>query len=221
MCGRFRLNGPIKVIRDIQPVLGVPVAFVSDDARELISDRRIHRPYNDVPTIYMDRDRNVRLTAMYWQLIHYWCERFESRYTNFNTRRESLDKKHNRELLSRHRCLVPAHGFFETRKDARGRVYKPREAYEFLAKDGGLMMLGAIYSVWRNPADREDRRPSMSIITMDPNEIVGEVHPRMPFVVPPELFLTWLDRDFTDFESVMGLIRPLDSKELQRVLERR
>ena len=65
-----------------------------------------------------------------------------------------------------------------------------------------------IYSIWTNPEDESDRRYSCSIITTEPNPVVGQVHNRMPFIVPSELVGAWLDRDFQDADSLREMIRP-------------
>lgn len=199
--------------------VGLPVAEATEAAASMLAAGAIFRPYNDVPVLAEDQEGRLRLTTMYWQLIHYWCERFESKYTNFNTRRESLPKKHNRELLVRHRCLLPATSFFETRREPDGRMTRPRETYEFFSREEDMLFLGGIYSIWKNPAGRDDRRLSCSIITMEPNEIVGEVHPRMPFVVPPAARRPWLDREFNDYDRILEMIRPAAPESLRRVRE--
>lgn len=207
------------LLASVQGVIGLPVAGASPAARKLFDESRIHRPYNDIAAIVAGRDGEFHIVTMYWQLIQPWCRRFESKYTNFNTRVESLTKEHNVDLITRKRCLLPVTSFFETKKDAQGRSKKPREAFEFSLRDGRLMMLGGIYSVWRNPADENDRRASCSIITLPPNAIVGEVHPRMPFIVPPEKYCDWLDPGVRDFDYLVDLIQPFDSEKLERKKE--
>jgi len=220
MCGRYRFDPDIKSYTDIGSQAGHPVAEAAAEAIKMLTVDTTFRPYNDVPVLAEDQSGRLRLVTMYWQLIHYWCERFESTYTNFNTRRESLPKKHNRELLTRHRCLVPATSFFESRRGPDGRAVKSRESYEFFHSEGEILFLGGIYSVWKNPRDRNDSRLSCSIITLEPNEIVGEVHPRMPFIVTSADRADWLDRGKTDFGAAMALVRPVGSETLKRLPEK-
>ncbi len=175
----------------------------------------IAAPFNDVNVLVTDSAGVTRLTSMYWQLIQPWNEDFASRYTCFNTRAESLAKRQNIPLLRRRRCILPVSSFFETRKFG-GAAVKPKESYEFRLKGGGLIALGGIYTCWTNPADAEDRRFSCSIITLEPNEIIGEVHDRMPFILPEDDVSTWLDPGVSDFDLLMDLIRPLDSTLMER-----
>ena len=155
---------------------------------------------------------------MYWQLIHHWNREFRSKYTAFNTRVESLDKRHNEPLLRHWCCIFPVIMFFETRKVG-GRTAQPRESYGFNLKAGGLMALGGIYSVWRNPQDEEDRRYSCSIITLEPTEIIAEVHNRMPFILRDADVTAWLDPELDEFDKLMEMIRPISSEDLKLSLE--
>jgi putative SOS response-associated peptidase YedK len=220
MCGRYRFDGDGHDLELIERQTGMIPREVSPEARMMLAADTIFRPYNDAPVLIDNGGGEARLITAYWQLIHYFCKTFESPYTNFNTRFESLEKKHNRELLERRRCLFPATSFYETRKDQDGNLIKPKEAYEFFHRDGALLFLGGIYSVWRNPENVEDVRLSCSIITMEPNDVVGEVHPRMPFIVPDAHCRLWLERDAKEFEFAISLIKPVPSGMLRREREK-
>jgi putative SOS response-associated peptidase YedK len=220
MCGRYRFDADRHDLEQIERQTGMLLSEAAPEARTMLATNTILRPYDDVPVLIGDGGGEARLVTAYWQLIHSFCKTFESPYTNFNTRYESLEKKHNRDLLERRRCLFPATSFFETRKDENGNLIKPKETYEFFAQDGSILFLGGLYTIWRNPRDREDARLSCSIITMEPNEIVGEVHPRMPLIVPDAHCRLWLDREATELEFAFGLIKPAPSAVLRRVREK-
>ncbi|MFA6000978.1 MAG: SOS response-associated peptidase [Thermoleophilia bacterium] len=222
MCGSFTQPGDIEIVKRFSVQYGLQVqAQPNSNPAQMMPPHEtvVTHPYRDVWTIYADKEGNHKLTGMYWELIHHWNREFKSPYTNFNTRAESLDKPNNARLLENRRCVFPALSFFETRKTADGKTVKPREAYEFSLKDHGLIALGGVYTVWHNPADENDRRLSCSIITMEPNEVVGEVHPRMPFILAAEAVPAWLDPSVTDTDLLKGLIRPFDSERILRSRE--
>ena len=223
MCGRFTQPGDIEIIQRFREQYGLDATpgpgGGSPDEPPPPHEAAVARPYGNVWVFARDKEGELKLTTMYWQLIHYWCGEFKSDYTAFNTRLESLGKRHNIELLAHRRCVFPATSFFETRKDAAGHNVKPREAYEFMRRDRGLIPLGGIYTVWRNPADKSDYRLSCSIITLEPDEIVGEVHPRMPFILSDNAVATWLDRRETFTKPLRAMIRPYPSELLVRERE--
>lgn len=216
MCGQFRLGGKVNIIKDIEQATGLTIAATPESRRLEAAGEDDFLPFRDVPVLFTDRDGLVKIRNMYWQLVYSWSEEFKSKYTTFNIRAESLGKNHNRPLLKFHRCLFPVSSFYETKKTG-GRAVRPKERYEFTLSDHGIIALGGIYSVWTNPVDKEDRRLSAAIITVEPNAIVGEVHNRMPFIVPAPECHAWLDPDMTDFDLLAGMVRPFASGDLSRV----
>ena len=117
MCGSFQQPGSIRILEDFQEASGVPVSVLAgEEERPLLDKERTLRPFNDIFVVYMDEDGLIRLRPMYWQLIHYWEKEFKSKYTCFNTRAESLGKRHNEELLRHRRCILPVVSFFENRQ---------------------------------------------------------------------------------------------------------
>ena len=178
---------------------------------------RTLRPFSDVLVIFAGEDGRLKLAAMYWQLIHYWEQEFKSRYTCFNTRADSLEKPHNRELLISKRCVLPAVSFFENRQTG-GQTLKPRQVYEISLPGRRLMALGGIYSVWANPKDKKDKRLSCSIITVEPNPTVAEIHNRMPLIFPADQVSRWLDPGVADVGELKEMIKPfgdqIDTRQL-------
>ncbi len=210
MCGRFTQTGGSRLLLRFREQFGVAVAEADGDVRMPPERDVTYLPFHEVPIFYSGSDGAIRMREMYWQLIHPWNKEFKSEYTQFNTRAESLGKRHNRELLERQRCVFPVSSFYETRK-AGGRAVTPKQVYEFTFKDQDIIPLGGIYTVWTNPEAEEDRRRSCSIITVKPNSLVAEVHDRMPFILPAESVGDWLDRDLTDFETLLSLVKPYNA----------
>ncbi len=214
MCGRFVITGGTRLLRRFQEEYGVEVAASENLEKVLPPGGAAYLPFRDVPVIHA-ADGGVRARPMYWQLIHPWNREFKSSYTQFNTRRESLSKRHNRELLAHRRCVIPASRFFETRRRGGGGD-TGRESYAFALGESELVPLGGIYSVWVNPGDESDRRYSCSIITVPANELVAAVHDRMPFILPPAAVKQWLDPAETDFSRLLALVEPFPATAMVR-----
>lgn len=218
MCGRFTLTGGTRLLLRFKEQYGVEVEE-PEDMERLLPDRGVtFLPFHDVPVFYTDHNGVTSVKPMYWQLIHYWSKDFKSKYTQFNTRADSLGKRHNRDLLERHRCIFPVSSFYETHKVG-GRTVMPKESYEFTLRGLDIIPLGGIYSVWTNPEDDGDRRYSCSIITVEPNSLVAEIHNRMPFILAPGDVSTWLDRGVSDFDRLMEMVGPYDAKAMLRSRE--
>jgi putative SOS response-associated peptidase YedK len=155
--------------------------------------------YNIAPTqkVLVDADfgngREIR--ALTWGLI-------PSRSTDgkgfINARAETIEQKLAfSESFRRRRCLIPANGFFEWQRS--GRASRP---FYFQARDGGLLLFAGIWDTWR---DGDQLVQSCAILTTAANELIGELHTRMPVIVPPQLHTAWLDRSTSRLELLRML----------------
>ena len=101
--------------------------------------------------------------------------------------------------LAGQRCLVPLNSFFEWKKD--GKVKRP---YAIGPADGGLLGVAGLWEPWRDPAGRETIR-SFTIITTAANATLAPLHNRMPVIIAPEDYETWLAGDPV---TAKALLRP-------------
>jgi putative SOS response-associated peptidase YedK len=91
-----------------------------------------------------------------------------------------------REAYRRRRCIVPVDNFYEWKKlDA-----KTKQPYAIGLESGGLMALAGLWENWKSPANECVR--SFTIVTTTPNALCGELHNRMPVILPPQTWAIWL-----------------------------
>jgi putative SOS response-associated peptidase YedK len=76
---------------------------------------------------------------------------------------------------------VPVDGFFEWRAIRGQRAKQP---YAIAMSDGSPFGMAGISENWREPASGEWIR-TFAIITSDANELVAEIHDRMPVILAP------------------------------------
>lgn len=99
---------------------------------------------------------------------------------------ETLEEKPSfSESFRSRRCLIPADGFFEWKRS--GREKRPFYIY---SGDEEPFMFAGIWDTWRN---RGELITSCAIITTAANELVSELHNRMPAMLSPEFHEAWLD----------------------------
>ena len=60
------------------------------------------------------------------------------------------------------------------------------------------------------------KKYSCSIITVDANHMVGEIHPRMPFILPADLVKVWLDKSTDDSDYLREQIKPAPVERLHK-----
>lgn len=56
---------------------------------------------------------------------------------------------------------------------------------------------------------------SYTIITAEPNALVGKIHPRMPAMLRREDEAVWLDPDKTEPAELMPLLQPYPADEME------
>jgi putative SOS response-associated peptidase YedK len=91
-----------------------------------------------------------------------------------------------REAFHARRCLVPADGFCEWKRDRSG-----KQLYFIRLRTGHLLALGGLWERWEGPQGKTIE--SCVILTTEANELVRTLHPRMPLIIRPEHYGRWLD----------------------------
>ena len=73
--------------------------------------------------------------------------------------------------------------------------------------------------LWERWRESEDAEPldSCTIVTTGPNELVGELHNRMPAILSPEDYDLWLDRSVEQPKQLGELLKPYPAIEMKVV----
>jgi putative SOS response-associated peptidase YedK len=108
-----------------------------------------------------------------------------------------------REAFQRRRCIVPVDNFYEWKKLHDGKTKQP---YAIGLEGGGLMALAGLWENWKSPAEEWGR--SFTIITTTPNDLCGELHNRMPVILPPETWPTWIGEEPAEPDQLKSLLVP-------------
>jgi len=126
------------------------------------------------------------LHLLHWGLVPHWAKDPSIGTKLINARGESVAEKPSfREAFKKRRCLVPANGFFEWK--AEGKIKQPH----FISlKSGVPMAMAGLWESWKSP-DGEIVR-TVCIVTIGANELMAPIHDRMPVLVAPEHWQSWL-----------------------------
>lgn len=139
---------------------------------------------------------------MRWGLIPSWAKDPSIGYRMINARAETLSEKPAfRSLVKNRRCLVPASGFFEWKKDGAQKI-----PYYFFLKDAPLFAFAGLYDAWKSPDGSVIR--SYMIITTRPNDLVAPVHDRMPAILLPKNEERWLGQQPIAPADTASLLAP-------------
>jgi putative SOS response-associated peptidase YedK len=144
---------------------------------------------------------------MRWGLVPRWAKDPAIGARMINARGETIaDKPSFRTAYRRHRCLLPADGFYEwmTVGSGPGAGEHPRKQPLHIGMaDGSLFGFGGLYERWRS--EDGDVLDTCTIVTTAANALLAPVHDRMPMIVAPDQYARWLDPTHAD---VADLIAP-------------
>jgi putative SOS response-associated peptidase YedK len=135
-----------------------------------------------------------------WGFIPAWARDAGRAMINARSEGISGNKMFQHSYKSK-RCLVPINGFFEW-KDIYG-TNKNKQPYAIAMKSGEPFALAGIWSGRRNP-DTGLEEKTFAIITCAPNEMMRQIHDRMPVILHPEDYERWLSPEPDPYD----LMRP-------------
>ena len=166
-------------------------------------------PTQPVATIRQAGAKRI-VSTMKWGLIPSWATDISIGSHLINGRSETiLEKPAFRESFRMRRCLIPADGFYEWKKAG-----KERHPFHFAMKDNALFAFAGIWDRWKSPTGQV--LESCSILTTAPNELMEDVHDRMPVILPPRHYQTWLTAPSTEAKRLVGLLVPFDASVMHR-----
>jgi putative SOS response-associated peptidase YedK len=169
--------------------------------------------YNIAPStkilIVRQEPTGQRVSDRYrWGLIPSWAKDPAIGNKLANARGETVAEKPSfRAAFKRWRCLVPASGFYEWKAVA-GR----KQPYYIRPKGDDLFALAGITELWQSP---DGPLHTVCLVTTEPNELMREIHDRMPVIVPREDFGQWLDPANQDTVKLKGLIRSYPARRME------
>lgn len=196
MCGRFALKAPpaklatyfgLDEVADFAPRYNIP-------------------PGTDIPVIRQSPEHKRVLHLLRWGLVPNWSKDPSIGAKLNNARGETVAEKPSfRDAFKRRRCLIPADGFYEWKTEG-----KLKQPYYISLKSGEPMAMGGLWESWKTPGGEILR--TCCIITTGPNAVMAPIHDRMPVILAPDQWQTWLD---APADAIQSLVRPYDAEAMQ------
>lgn len=143
-----------------------------------------------------------------WGLVPRWAKDRAS--PQLHARAETVHELPSfREAFAERRCLIMATEFVERRTMGKP---KGQEVAFGLAAGGGMAVAG-IWDAWRIPESGDWLR-TFAELTVEANSLVGQIHDRMPSILPREAWPVWLGETPATEAELRGLLRPFPSELL-------
>lgn len=188
MCGRITQKSPPDEL-GLTIIMGTP-----DDPRVQKAKQAEWTPrYNGAPgqehwVIRQNHKTGQRsLDRLWWGLIPYWSKEIGRKPINAKAETVAALPMF-RDAYKQRRCILPIDNFFEW-KAIKGA--KAKQPYAIGMKDGRPFGVAAIWENWRQPGTEEWIR-TFAVITCPANDLVADIHDRMPVILPPSAYDRWL-----------------------------
>jgi putative SOS response-associated peptidase YedK len=166
-------------------------------------------PSKDEPVIVRNEGRN-ELKPMRWGLVPSWSQDRSIGQRMLNARAETLlEKPSFKQLVSTRRCLIPADGFYEWRREGNRKVpmwirLKSREPFAF----------PGLWDCWLD-RDTSSQLYTFTIITTRANALVRRIHDRMPVIYDAAMGRQWLDGIEGRAMALDLVLQPLPSERME------
>ena len=226
MCVNYQLNLPFK---DIAKTFKAKPPKVKWEPMESIF------PAYEVPVVMVDPPTGERvLRVMTWGMPFYdFVKQKQVKFKLFNAKSETItEKKTFKSHFVKDRILVPVYPGFIEPKDV-GQKYKQK--WTIGMKSGEPFAMAGIWGKWTLTVEDEktlDKKFKInpnyvpkkkefdlySVITTTPNELVGEIHDRMPVILDPKNYDAWLDPQIDNTSILKSLLKPFPSEKMKAKL---
>jgi len=192
MCGRFTIS---VAAAEVAELLGVAIPPE-------------YRPrYNAAPSqiLLAARVNEVgkrEAVLLRWGLIPSWATDPKIAFSLINARGETAAQKPSfRSAFKRRRCIIPADGFFEWKKE--GKLKRP---HWFHRKDRKPFVFAGLWERWE--PEKGEPVETCTIVTTEPNEVVKPFHDRMPVILTGLAADRWIKPGDITPEAAADLLKP-------------
>lgn len=205
MCGAFGYTK--KNIEEAKQIFNV------QNSLEDLHDRYNVRPTQTSPVLFMTAD-GVQIKYMYWSFLPSWAKEKRLKFSTFNARDDRLfESTVYKNAVPNKRCVVLTSFFYEPDKINYPKPPHPWHLFRF--RDQTVMLIAGLYNIWKDPKTNEELY-NFTIITTQPNEVVGKYHDRSPVILNNvEEATEWLNPDMIEKEQIMKFLNPISGDNME------
>ncbi len=201
MCGRFTLATPaaewaalfgLDRVPDLEPRYNIAP---TQDVAAVRSTAPAQGADGSTGAATGPADPPRELVELRWGLVPHWAREFDPvGRALINARSETAAEKPSfRDSFRFRRCLVVADGFYEWKPEGRG-----KQPYWIHREDGRTFAFAGLWDRWSGGEGAAVE--SCTILTTAANEALRPLHDRMPVILEPGSYDTWLDPDAPAWE---------------------
>lgn len=222
MCGRFTFATPPEVVAEflaldempeLSPRYNIAPTQLVTCVRASDTGVPSAKPLIAASSTTSSIGAGRQLVQLRWGLIPSWADDPAIGNRLINARADTVAVKPSfRSAFKSRRCLVLADGFYEW-KTVPGR--KVKQPFYIRMRDGGPFAFAGLWERWTDPAGGAIE--SCTIITTEPNELLGPIHNRMPVILPRACFDPWIDPAERSVDVLQAMLVPHDASVMMAV----
>ncbi|MFK7790556.1 MAG: SOS response-associated peptidase [Phycisphaeraceae bacterium] len=201
MCGRYQLKSEAGRLAELFDALHV-------EGADLLVPRFNIAPGSPV-LIVRDTPTGRAIEHVRWGLVPGWADDPKIGYKMINARSETVTEKPGfRGAMKYRRCILPVSGFYEWKKINS----KSKQPHHITIEGADVFGLAGLWEMWQDPAGNE--LETMAVLTCPPNEMMADLHDRMPCILKPSQYSAWLDTDQQDAGRAAKLLKPFPASRM-------
>ena len=179
MCGRYAITLPPEAMTQL---------FAARYEGPAWRPRYNVAPSQTIPIVRTTAEGEPEIVLVRWGLHPAWMKEPPGAKSMINARSETAaEKPFFRDALKKRRCLVPAHGYYEWKREGAAKT-----PYFIRAEDWSLLVFAGLWERWRDPESGEAIETA-AILTAGAAPSVAHLHDRTPVLLEPEAWGPWLD----------------------------
>ena len=203
MCGRFSSTSQLQFL--LEQFRAEPLGVEGHQPSWNVA------PASDILVVTASPDGARQLRELKWGLVPRWAKDPSGANRMINLRAETVrEKKGWKSTLARRRCIITIDGFYEWQDQGKGQRKQP---FYITSRDFIPLALAGLWATWRDP-DGGEELFTCTILTTSANDLMEPVHHRMPVIIAPEDWDTWLDPENTDTGELAKLLVPAPEEML-------
>lgn len=163
-------------------------------------------PGSLMPAVYVE-DRERKIYNFQWGLIPEDADAEQEGKAHYQAKLEEVEKDDwLKECFEQRRCIIPANGFYKWKT-----TQKKSTPFYVRLLSNKVAGFAGVYAVWESPSGRDVY--SFTLLTIKANALVQPVDDRMPAILRPRDYESWLDEE-ADPELLKSLLKPFGLTEM-------
>lgn len=203
MCGRFTITVDLEDLR-----IYLENNF---DIRDMNNQFELPRfnvaPGQDVITIIHDGQKH-RIGTLKWGFVPPFAKDEKIAYHMINAKAETLHEKPSfLPSFQTKRCVILADSFYEWKKED-----NLKQPMRILMHNKTIFAMAGLWTTYIKP--NGEKLFTTTIITTKANELMKDIHERMPVILNEDAIKVWLNPKETNLYTLSHLLTPYDASQM-------